>query len=61
MNTKQIALIHSSFEQLAPAAEQLAAAFYRRLFELDPTLQPLFQPCQRMDREPVPGEGGDPA
>src|SRR3954470_6347771 len=43
MNTKQIALIHSSFEQLAPAAEQLAAAFYRRLFELDPTLQPLFQ------------------
>ena len=43
MNAKQIALIHSSFAQLAPAAEQLAAAFYRRLFELDPTLQPLFQ------------------
>ena len=43
MNAKQIALINSSFEQLAPAAEQMAAAFYRRLFELDPTLQPLFQ------------------
>jgi hemoglobin-like flavoprotein len=43
MNAEQIALIHSSFAQLAPTAEQLAAAFYRRLFELDPTLQPLFQ------------------
>ncbi len=43
MNAKQIALIHSSFEQLAPAAEELAASFYGRLFELDPTLQPLFQ------------------
>jgi hemoglobin-like flavoprotein len=43
MNAKQIALIHHSFEQLVPVAEQLATAFYRRLFELDPTLQPLFQ------------------
>ncbi len=43
MNAEEIALIHSSFEQLAPAAEEMAAAFYRRLFELDPTLQPLFQ------------------
>ena len=43
MNAKQIALIHTSFEQLVPVAEQVAAAFYRHLFELDPTLQPLFQ------------------
>jgi hemoglobin-like flavoprotein len=43
MNAKQIALITSSFEKLAPAAEELAASFYGRLFELDPTLQPLFQ------------------
>ena len=43
MNAKQIALIHHSFEQLVPAAEQLATTFYQRLFELDPTLQPLFQ------------------
>src|SRR6476469_9092981 len=42
MNAEQIALIHSSFAQLAPAAEQLAASFYRRLFELDPTLRTLF-------------------
>jgi hemoglobin-like flavoprotein len=43
MNAEQIELIQSSFEQLAPAAEDMAARFYRRLFELDPTLQPLFQ------------------
>ena len=43
MNAEQIALIQSSFEKLAPAAEDLAATFYRRLFELDPTLRRLFQ------------------
>jgi hemoglobin-like flavoprotein len=43
MNAEQIALIQSSFEQLAPAAEDVAATFYRRLFELDPTLRRLFQ------------------
>jgi hemoglobin-like flavoprotein len=43
MNPSQIALINRSFEQLAGAAEQLADTFYRRLFELDPTLRSLFQ------------------
>ena len=43
MNAEQIALIRSSFDQLVPAAENLAATFYRRLFEIDPTLRPLFQ------------------
>jgi hemoglobin-like flavoprotein len=43
MNTEQIALIQTSFDQLAPVAEEMAASFYRRLFELDLTLQPLFQ------------------
>jgi hemoglobin-like flavoprotein len=43
MNPTQIALINRSFEQLARAAEEVAATFYRRLFELDPTLRPLFQ------------------
>jgi hemoglobin-like flavoprotein len=43
MNPSYIALINRSFEQLARAAEEVAAAFYRRLFELDPTLRPLFQ------------------
>jgi len=43
MNATQIALINSSFQQLAPAAEAVAASFYRRLFEIDPTLRPLFK------------------
>ena len=43
MNVTQIELISRSFEQLAPASEATAAAFYHRLFELDPSLQPLFQ------------------
>jgi hemoglobin-like flavoprotein len=43
MNPTQIALINRSFEQLAPGAEEVAASFYRRLFELDPALRPLFQ------------------
>lgn len=43
MNPTQIALINHSFEQLARAGEEVAAAFYGRLFELDPTLRPLFQ------------------
>jgi hemoglobin-like flavoprotein len=43
MNAEQIALIQASFGQLMPAAEDMAATFYRRLFELDPTLKPLFQ------------------
>ena len=43
MNHSQIALINRSFEQLALAGEEVAATFYRRLFELDPALRPLFQ------------------
>lgn len=43
MNPTQIALINRSFDQLASAAEEVAASFYRRLFELDPALRPLFQ------------------
>ena len=43
MNPTQIALINRSFEQLASSAEEVAASFYHRLFELDPTLRPLFQ------------------
>ena len=43
MNPTRIALINRSFEQLTQAAEEVAATFYRRLFELDPTLRPLFQ------------------
>lgn len=43
MNAREILLVRSSFQKLAPIAEQAAALFYARLFELDPALRPLFR------------------
>jgi hemoglobin-like flavoprotein len=42
MTTEEIALLKSSFEKIRPVAEQAAALFYARLFELDPVLRELF-------------------
>jgi methyl-accepting chemotaxis protein-1 (serine sensor receptor) len=39
----QIALVQQSFAQVAPIADQAAALFYKRLFELDPSLSRLFK------------------
>src|SRR5215471_16634730 len=43
MNLIQKALVQTSFAQVRPIADAAAALFYRRLFELDPTLRPLFK------------------
>jgi hemoglobin-like flavoprotein len=43
MDMTQKALVQSSFAQVRPIADAAAALFYRRLFELDPTLRPLFK------------------
>jgi hemoglobin-like flavoprotein len=43
MTEEQQALIRGSFAKVAPNAEAVAAAFYARLFELDPSLRPLFK------------------
>src|SRR5262245_66145564 len=43
MNLIQRALVQTSFAQIRPNADAAAALFYRRLFELDPTLRPLFK------------------
>lgn len=43
MNAREILLVRSSFQKLAPIAGQAAALFYARLFELDPALRPLFR------------------
>jgi hemoglobin-like flavoprotein len=43
MNQTRKELVQSSFEHVQPIAEAAAALFYRRLFELDPTLRPLFK------------------
>jgi hemoglobin-like flavoprotein len=43
MNMIQKELVQKSFAQVRPIADAAAALFYRRLFELDPTLRPLFK------------------
>ncbi len=43
MNTSQIALVQTSFAQVLPIADDAAALFYTRLFELDPSLRPMFR------------------
>jgi hemoglobin-like flavoprotein len=36
-------LVQTSFAKVAPIADQAASLFYGRLFEMDPTLRPLFK------------------
>lgn len=43
MNPHQVHLIRKSFAELARHQEVAALVFYRRLFELDPNLRPLFK------------------
>ena len=42
MNAQQIELVQRTFALTAPLTEEIAICFYNRLFELDPTLRPLF-------------------
>jgi hemoglobin-like flavoprotein len=42
MTPAQKSLVQNTFEKVAPQAEDVAALFYNRLFELDPSLKPLF-------------------
>lgn len=39
---RQVELVQTSFEQVAPIADTAAALFYSRLFELDPAIRPMF-------------------
>jgi nitric oxide dioxygenase len=43
MTPEQVALIQGSFGKVAPIAEQAAALFYGRLFEVAPQVKPLFR------------------
>lgn len=43
MTATQIALVQDSFEMVRPNLELAALLFYKRLFELDPSLQSLFR------------------
>lgn len=42
MTPREIQLVRDSFHKIAPIADQAAALFYTRLFELDPALRALF-------------------
>ncbi len=43
MNAQQIALVQNTFEKVEPIAQQTGELFYQRLFEMDPTIRPLFK------------------
>jgi len=43
MTPKQIDLVRESWAKVVPIADQAAATFYARLFELDPSLRSLFK------------------
>ena len=42
MTSQDITLVRESFRKIEPTADQVAALFYARLFELDPSLRQLF-------------------
>jgi nitric oxide dioxygenase len=43
MTPEQIGLIRASFAQVVPIADEAAALFYRRVFEIAPEVKPLFR------------------
>src|SRR5215468_105780 len=43
LTAAQKTLVQDSFATIAPIADDAAALFYRRLFEIDPALEPMFR------------------
>lgn len=43
MTPEQISFVQDSFKKIAPISDDAAAMFYKRLFELDPSLKTLFK------------------
>lgn len=50
ISTEQKALVQQSYEQVDLISDQAAALFYGRLFELDPSLRPLFKADMRQQQ-----------
>lgn len=42
MTPEQKVLVQESFQKVVPIADQAAALFYKKLFELDPSIKPMF-------------------
>jgi hemoglobin-like flavoprotein len=51
MTPDQIALVKSSWAKVVPIKADAAALFYGKLFELDPTLKPLFKGDMKLQGE----------
>lgn len=43
MTPRQVELVQETFNRVRPAARETAAAFYARLFEIEPSLRSLFR------------------
>ena len=43
MTSRQVELVQTSWANVVPISEQAAALFYGRLFEIDPSLRPMFK------------------
>ncbi|NLR90773.1 MULTISPECIES: globin family protein [Flammeovirga] len=43
VSDRQVQLVQETFAMVAPIAEKAAEIFYTKLFDLDPTLKPLFK------------------
>jgi len=43
LTSEECELVQICFAQVEPTVDRVAGLFYRRLFELDPTLEPLFK------------------
>jgi len=43
MTPQQVQLVQTTWEQVVPIADTAAGLFYGRLFELDPSLKPMFK------------------
>ena len=50
MTPDQVKLVQRSFAKVGPVADQAAAAFYERLFEIAPAVKPLFRSDMRIQR-----------
>ena len=55
MTPQQITLVKRTWLQVKPQAEQVADAFYKRLFELDPSLRALFKSDMRAQGRKLTG------
>ena len=42
MTPEQVELVQGTFKQIVPIQEEVARLFYERLFEIDPSLRPMF-------------------